>query len=707
MRVRLAWLLFGLTVAAAVGQTVLLSTYRPLLSARAFNSGWPIITLSAIAGAFMGALVISRYPGHRVGWLLSVGQFGTAIGLFCDSIGGRMLTADIHSAAGHRAELGAVLFSATYSFALTAALFLLVPDGRLLSRRWRIPLCLSWLGLGLQLAAVLATDPADVQRDGETSHVGALANVLFASAIISILLALVAGAVALVLRLRRATGVTRLQLRWIATSATALAGYLLALLIASVFLPTPQTTSSVAVSVPLFLIWASLPVSTGVAILRYRLYDIDIIINRAVLLTVATAVVGVGYVGLVVGVTRAAGIKSPGSLPSLLGIVLVALAFQPLRRRVVGLADRLAYGARAAPYDALSDFSRRLGQSPAPSELLPSVAQAAGMAVAARSVLVRLEVPGAAGLSATWSGASTDHHAADHHATDHHATDHHADVAVAVTDPSGRLGSIEVTMPPGRSPRSDDLRLLHDIAEQAALGFRNARLEAELAAHVQALDQRTDELDSSRRRLIEAGDAQRRRLVTVLSREVLPSLQELPAALDDVRGTGSATFAVGRLDRLVSEVTDALEALRELTRGVFPTLLIRSGLGPALSSYASRIGRAAALLVDSGAAGPRFSARAEAAAYFCVTEALRVGAGDLTVRVGVEGSDLVVEIRGQRIDGMDREAMADRVEALGGSMIPAAATVPSATPMWVRIPVDDGRPIGAPLAVAPVLQDST
>ncbi len=91
---------------------------------------------------------------------------------------------------------------------------------------------------------------------------------------------------------------------------------------------------------------------------------------------------------------------------SLLATVAVALAFQPLRRRVLRVADRLAYGNRAAPYDALADFSARIGRSPATGELLPTIAAAAGEAVHAQRVVVRLDGEGGAGLTATWPARS-------------------------------------------------------------------------------------------------------------------------------------------------------------------------------------------------------------------------------------------------------------------------------------------------------------
>ena len=189
------------------------------------------------------------------------------------------------------------------------------------------------------------------------------------------------------------------------------------------------------------------------------------------------------------------------------------MAFQPLRSPVVRFADRLAYGARAAPYDALSDFSRRLGESPAPEALLPAVAEAVGAAVSAHEVRVMLDVE---------HGTPADGGLGRRTASKPLAVDEDALVMVPISDRSGRLGEMSVRLRPGRTARPHEVALVADIAEQAALAFRNNRLQAELAAHVALLDEQTDQLEASRRRLFEAGDAERRRLEAAIARDVMP-----------------------------------------------------------------------------------------------------------------------------------------------------------------------------------------
>ncbi len=185
---------------------------------------------------------------------------------------------------------------------------------------------------------------------------------------------------------------------WIAASAAFLAFGLVWM----VAMQAVQGGQTLLAALPLFTAYLAFPVCTAVAVLRHRLFDIDLIVNRALVVTLATAVVAVGYVAAVV--VLGAAIGTGGFWPSLLATALVAMAFQPLRRWVVRVADRLAYGPAAAPYEALADFSRRLGESPDPTTLLSAVADAAGTAVGARAATARIPVPvpGAPDHVATW-----------------------------------------------------------------------------------------------------------------------------------------------------------------------------------------------------------------------------------------------------------------------------------------------------------------
>ena len=280
--------------------------------------------------------------------------------------------------------------------------------------------------------------------------------------------------------------------------------------------------------------------------------------------------------------------QSGGFWLSLLVTALVALAFQPLRRQVTRLANRLAFGSRAQPYEALADFSRRLAETPTTDAVLPAVAEAAGRAVSARRATATLGVAGGATHSAAWGDASAEGTVAH---------------VVPVRHGSAILGRIEVHVPRGRPVSDSDERLLTALADQTAVAFRNTALEAELAEHVAELDRTTRELARSRARILEADDAARRALEAAIEREVMPHLVALPEGLTRCRTAVADGSPVNGIDLLVSSTNTALESLRELTRGVFPTQLAKAGLEPALRSLLGRGGSSPRLSVDPSAAG--------------------------------------------------------------------------------------------------------
>ena len=424
----------------------------------------------------------------------------------------------------------------------------------------------------------------------------------FAAGILLVLAAVLASVTCLGIRLRRSQGQVRQQVRIVAVGAASVGLGLFVLLGNEAIHGGSQQSWS---SLLLYASYAFLIACIAVAVLRYRLYDVELFISRGFVVAVAAGFAAAGYIGLVVGLGRAAGERSGGFWASLVAMTVVALAFQPLRRAVVRLADRLAYGPRAAPYDALASFSRRIGRSPAPGAVLPAIAAAAGQAVAAERAVVRLTVDAGEDLVEVWPPGAA-------------VPDETTGQVVPVADEHGALGSIALDVPAGRDVRPFEQRMLEDIADQAAVAFRNVRLQVELAAQVKRLDERARALDASRRRLIDAADTERRRLESALAREVLPAMDSLRTDLAD----GPARVDEATAASYVERATSALEALRELTRGIYPTLLTRSGPVAALTSYADRNGRSDGAVIDPGVAASRYAERVEAAGYFCCVEML-------------------------------------------------------------------------------------
>jgi GAF domain-containing protein len=606
----------------------------------------------------MGALIVSRYPRHPLGWLLAAASL-LSVRLAAEAYSVWVLDGDgPGSADGARLAAWAGTLLGWPSFTALIMVFLIAPDGHFLSPRWRWAARFTVAGLVLHTLGTLTAHPSAVAK-GEQYDDRSLSTLLLTIGYLLVAAGLVASAVSLVLRLRRARDDVRRQLLWIASSAAFLAiGVVLILLIPRI---QGQEGTWVA-ALPLRLAQLAVPLCVAVAVLRYRLLQIELIVNRALVLALATGLVAVGYVLVVVVIGVAVGGGTGGFWPSLLATAVVAIAFQPLRRRVVKIADRLAFGDAAAPYEALADFSRRLGERPDPSALLPAVAEAAARAVNASRVRALLHVEAGPDRSANWPPLPAGDPAA-------------SSLAMPVVNRGDRLGSITVWMPAGRPLRPTEHHLLADLADQAGLAFRNAQLTAELSGQVKQLSHHTHELAESRRRLITAGDAERSRLERAIARQVRPHLTPLPDRLRQLSHSGRHDTHVvdaALLAPLIESLNTALEALREITRGVFPAQLARSGLPTALGSLLARSGSAGQLVVEKPAIGRRFDPRVEAAAYFCVAEAARELGGPVLVRLTAHGQHLLLVVSGRDRGGLPLGHMRDRVEAAGGSMSIAA-----------------------------------
>jgi hypothetical protein len=650
---RLAWVLAAASALFVLADTAIVAGSIGLLSARSLGiHGWPLVDLAAVGCAVLGAIIIGADRRQPIGWLLSVTGVVTCVSMVCESYT-RWALFEGGPGPARLAELvGWLSAFSGGSFALAglAITFLLVPNGHLMSRRWRWVAVCAVLGYVSFAVGVARIGPHRIStRENDTAANDTVASTLFALGILAILAALLASVTCLGIRLHRSQGQERRQIRIVALGAASV-GLALVILLATE--ATNGGRQSVWSSFVLYVSYAFLLVCITLAVLRYRLYDVEVFISRGFVVAVAAAFAAGGYIGLVVGLGRLAGERSGGFWASLVAMTAVALAFQPLRRAVVRLADRLAYGRRAAPYDALASFSRRIGRSPAPGDVLPAIAAAAGQAVAAERAVVRLAVEAGDDLVEAWPAGATAPNDPDGR-------------VVPIADEHGALGSIAVDVPSGRDVRAFEQRMLEDIADQAAVAFRNVRLQVELAAQVARLDERTRDLDASRRRIILAADTERRRLEAALEREVLPAMKALRADLVDApAGVDELTVAP-----YVDSATLALEALRELTRGIYPMLLTRSGLSAALTSFAERRGVADVLSIDPDVRASRYAERVEAAAYFCCLEALVREPAPSQIVVTTAEDHLVVTVQGSRVDGLDRWGMADRVEAAGGELV--------------------------------------
>ncbi|MFL6217497.1 MAG: hypothetical protein ACJ742_02850 [Actinomycetes bacterium] len=323
--------------------------------------------LAALVATTVGAVLASRRPRHPVGWLLlGLGLAVTASGV-----------ADGYARYGLLARPGALpaaRWVAIYSpatlgsarlglgFVCVGFILLLTPSGSLPSPRWRWWARLMAAGPALFLVT-LAVGPGLViaPYDAVIDPVGhpTLAGAVRAAIAVAIAMAaggLVAGAWSLVLRFRRATGVERQQLRWVAFAAA------LTVPPAAVVLAGAATGATAAALVVLAagVCMALLPLATGAAILRYRLYDLDRIISRTVTYGLLTALLGLGYAVVVLGLGRL--LPQGSGLVVAAATLAVAAAFQPARRRIQRLVDRRFNRRRHDAAQTIAAFSARLRQ---------------------------------------------------------------------------------------------------------------------------------------------------------------------------------------------------------------------------------------------------------------------------------------------------------------------------------------------------------
>ncbi len=649
---RLARVLAVLTTILAAADVAVTATYRKVLSEQSVAvHGFPFLTGAVVLSGWLGAVIVSRYERHPIGWLLcligltgAMSVLGEAYNIWVLHEGGPGPVA-LAGVAGW----SSALLSGQASIGGIALILLLAPDGRLLSRRWVV---VPWLVVVGELVFAAGMTTGGVRTfDFESASFGTAGGILASIGFSLIMVALLSGTVSMLIRLRRSDGTRRQQLRLVAVGPLLVLAGVTNLIVGQSLNGGHQTFAK---AVPLFAAFFLLPVLHTVAVLRYRLHDVDVFINAAVLVTVATAFAAGGYVAVVVLVGDQVDSRAGGWWLSLAGTAAVAVAFQPLRRWVVHLANRLAYGPRARPYVALSDFSSRLVAAPLPRTLLPAVADAAGRAVSAQGAVVTLDVPGAGVLSATWgqtgpgSGSPYD---------------------VPVRSGGQVLGGITVLVPEGRTLRPADARLLQALADQAAMAFRNTALATQLTERVEQLDRTTQQLSESRARLVDASDDARRALEAAISREVLPRLSFLPGriattrAAPDLRPEAAAP--------LLSDTNSALESLRELTRGVYPTQLSRVGLAPALRARLGQAGLASILEVEDSAADRRFAPRVERAVYFCCAEAAPALSDRSVVLLHADERGLRLHLGGVAVGRVDLQAVADRVAAADGSLTSA------------------------------------
>jgi hypothetical protein len=338
-RPRLAWALLGLTVVLLAASPVI-----------AFTGGetWKATALIPVALAFalVGALVAAR-TGNLLGWLFLAAAAVSAIGLVADAYAARAPAAELPGAAWAAWIFTVVLGLVGPLYFLTPLLF---PDGRPPSRRWWPVVWLaiaSALGQMVTVALSNANFSSNFPKLRDPVTIVAPLGTAFNLAEEAGLLVLLLGVAAMIVRFRRSGTEQRLQLKWF-MYATAVS--------TSVVLVTAVATN--APLLPFEILFPLIPAAVGIAILKYRLYDIDRIISRTLAYAIVTGLLVGLYAGLVLLATQVLSITSPVAVAA--STLAAAALFSPLRRRVQRLVDRRFNRVRYDADQTTAAFAARL-----------------------------------------------------------------------------------------------------------------------------------------------------------------------------------------------------------------------------------------------------------------------------------------------------------------------------------------------------------
>ncbi len=358
---RLAWFLWALCVPLTVfGGLLSLLTGSGQIGA---GSGLAIL-LGVLLLTFptVGALVASRRPENPIGWIFCAAGLVFSVGILSESYAKYALHAS--SAPLFGVQYAAWLSSWTGPGLLLAAafLFLLFPDGRLPSRRWRLVAWMAAIGSSLTaLGVAFEPGPLEANRSianpvGIGGTLGGIVEVLGVVGAVVLNVGVLLSGLSLILRLRRARGVERQQLKWFVYSAVMMGGGFAASLLFSSGL-----ANSIAWTLGI-LGFMVLPVATGIALLRYRLYDIDVLINRTLVYGALTAVLVAVYLGSVVALRGLVfGFTGRSSqLVVVASTLTIAALFNPLRWRIQGFIDRRFYRRKYDAARTLETFGARL-----------------------------------------------------------------------------------------------------------------------------------------------------------------------------------------------------------------------------------------------------------------------------------------------------------------------------------------------------------
>jgi signal transduction histidine kinase len=608
-------------------------------------AGAVAVALGLGIAAGIGSLVASRRPDHPTGWLLA--------GLAALAAASIVATDYVQSSASAGAPRAAAIAAwsstwlATPLLPLGALLLLTFPTGRLPSPRWR-GIAIVAVGAGLVQAVMLAVTPGPVPvapwRDNPlgVDPLGPVAAVL-APAAGTLAAGVVLAAVArLLLHYRHTSGRERWQLR---TVAAALPITVLGMVAAAVA-EGPLNEASFYLAV--FGLTA-IPVTIGWAVLRHGLFDIDLLLNRALVYSSLTATMVLVYVGLVLALSSL--LRQPVELGvSIVATGAVAVMFAPIRDRLQRAVDRLMYGERSDPYAALSGLGRRLEGAAAPDQVLPTTAEVLGDSLKLEAVVIEALTDKEYRDAASWGTPPPER----------------APVRLQLSHGRELVGRLSVWPRADETLGARDRALLTDLCRPVAMAVHAAQVDRQL--------------ETSRWQLVTTREEERRRLRADLHDGLGPHLAGI------VLSIGAARNVIGRdpagaehlLASAQQQLRETVTTVRSLVEGLAPAV-DQLGLAEALGQSAHRLTAPAGIDLDLDVPPlPRLPAAVEVAAYRIAMEALTNAVrhadptrchirvhldGSLRLSVSDDGRGLPVTI----VPGHGLTSMRQRAAEVGGS----------------------------------------
>jgi signal transduction histidine kinase len=644
--------------------------------------------VSAAATALLGLLLSRRQPRNPLGAVLCGIGLAQVIFTFTNEFAIYAVTAGVPGGLP-------AAWLATWTWVPRIPLFLLLgllfPDGHHLSPRWRwATVAIACASVVVTLAFAVGTYPVTgvvtLTSDGQLATAPNPALLVGTVGLALTPVAAVATVASLFLRFRRAGAEERLQLKWFfyAFAIFALVGAISTLL--------PVLGLRQAVSGSLFieaspLALTGLMAAIAVAILRFRLYEIDVILQKSIVYGGLAAGITLLYAGFVVGAGTLLG--NAGRYPlwaSIAATLIVAVSFAPARDLLNRWAAQLVFGRRATPYEVLSRFNRWLASSAETASVPGTMARLLAEGTGAERVEVWLLREQGLTPEASWPPSELGTVSAT--LPPGSSPQSNADLVMPVRHEGAVLGYITLNKPVDERLSPTEQRLVADLSANAGPVFANMRLTSELS-------RRLDEIRAASGRIVGASDNERRRIERDLHDGAQQRLLGLAMQLKLIQRL-AARSGQAALNELLTAALEtagaAIGELRELARGIHP-MILEAGLMPALENLAER---AAVPVTLTASITRRLPPLVEATAYFVAAEALtnvarHACATSAAMCAEDAGLELIVTVTDNGIGGAEPSrgtgllGLTDRVSAAGG-WLQLSSPVGVGTTLRVGIP---------------------